>query len=89
MANLILLGIGGIGAIGGLVGASLFIDHQKKHNSNFDPSSILSVGLIGRMVGVIVAYTIVGCIIVNTGLCFGLTGIYYGTKKLLLLSGIL
>uniref|UniRef100_A0A6G6ACL5 Transmembrane protein n=1 Tax=Borely moumouvirus TaxID=2712067 RepID=A0A6G6ACL5_9VIRU len=88
MADLIIAGIGVTGAIGGLVGAGLYIDYQKK-KGYFDPSSTLSIALIGGIVGAITAYTIAGCIVVGTGLYFGTVGIYYGTKKLLLLSGIL
>ncbi|AVL95230.1 hypothetical protein ma843 [Moumouvirus australiensis] len=88
MADLVFAGIGFIGATCGLVGASLYIDYQKK-KGYFDNSSTLGIALIGGIVGVITAYAITGCIVVGTGLYFGTMGIYYGTKKLLLLSGIL
>ncbi|AQN68753.1 hypothetical protein [Saudi moumouvirus] len=86
--NLFLIGISTIGAVCGLVGASIYIHHQEK-KGYFDRSGTLAVALIGGMIGIAAAYVITACITIGSGLFFGSVGIYYGTKKLLLLSGIL
>ncbi|AGF84853.1 hypothetical protein QJ854_gp929 [Moumouvirus goulette] len=86
--NLFFVGISTFGAVCGLAGAGIYIDYKKRKGC-YDPSSTLAIAIIGGIIGITGAFVTTACIAVGAGLFFGTMGIYYGAKKLLLLSGIL